>query len=200
MWLQVSEVTALLESASREGPRAMAMLELLYATGMRVSELVSLNVEDVDLEQGSVRCFGKGSKERIIPIHRGAADLISIYLGNGHGQRTRPRFEKALFLSIRGRRMTRQGFWLALKRTAINAGISKRVTPHMIRHSFATHLLRGGAPLRYVQEMLGHASISTTQVYTHLNNEHMLIEFDRSHPRAGLSNPLTSPEPVSTQW
>ena len=186
--LAVEDVTRLLEEASgKESPEAkrdLSMLELLYASGMRVSELVSLDTEDVDVDELSVRCFGKGGKERVIPIHWRAANTVAEYV-----EETRPALESersgsALFLNRRGDRLTRQGFWLILKGYARRAGITARITPHSLRHSFATHLLQGGAPLRHVQELLGHASISTTQVYTHLTSEHVREEYDMAHPRA----------------
>ena len=159
-------------------------MELIYASGMRVSEMMSLNLDDLSLEQGYIRCFGKGSKERVIPVHEQAVSAISDYL-----EQTRPllangRSKEAVFLNRRGERLTRQGFWLILKGHARRAGITGKITPHTLRHSFATHLLRGGAPLRHVQELLGHASITTTQVYTHLTSEHVRKEYDNAHPRA----------------
>ncbi len=186
--LAVEDVTRLLEEASGkdtpEAKRDLSMLELLYASGMRVSELVSLDTEDVDIDELSVRCFGKGGKERVIPIHWRAANTVAEYV-----EETRPVLESersgnALFLNRRGDRLSRQGFWLILKGHAKRAGITARITPHSLRHSFATHLLQGGAPLRHVQELLGHASISTTQVYTHLTSEHVREEYDMAHPRA----------------
>ena len=186
--LSVDEVGRLLNAASNgdrpEGKRDLAMLELIYATGMRVSELVALNVDDVDLDLGSVRCFGKGSKERVIPIHQKASDAVGRYLDTGRPLLLNGRPGHAAFLNQRGERLTRQGFWLILKGHAKHAGISGRITPHTLRHSFATHLLRGGAPLRHVQELLGHASITTTQVYTHLTSEHVRSEYEKAHPRA----------------
>ena len=186
--LSEAEVERLLEAPTRgtahEARRDKAMLELLYATGMRVSELVSLNVGDVNLPEGYVRCLGKGSKERLIPIHEAAAAGLANYM-NGARSTLKPEdTERALFLNRRGERLTRQGFWLILKEYAGKAGITSSVTPHTLRHSFATHMLRGGASLRQVQEFLGHASISTTQVYTHLTNQHLREEYDRAHPRA----------------
>ena len=186
--LAVEDVTRLLEEASGkdspEAKRDLSMLELLYASGMRVSELVSLDTDDVDVDELSVRCFGKGGKERVIPIHWRAANSVAEYV-----EETRPVLEgersgRALFLNRRGDRLTRQGFWLILKGYARRAGITAKITPHSLRHSFATHLLQGGAPLRHVQELLGHASISTTQVYTHLTSEHVREEYDMAHPRA----------------
>ena len=186
--LTPQEVERLLATVSRghspEALRDHAMVELMYASGTRVTELVSLNVEDVDLEQGFLRCMGKGSKERVIPIHRRAVEALERYLREGRPHLLRRRSGRALFLNRRGERLTRQGFWLILKKHAQKAGITRRITPHTLRHSFATHLLQGGAPLRHVQELLGHASIATTQVYTHLTGEHVRTEYDRAHPRA----------------
>ena len=186
--LSVEEVARLLAAVSkREGPEAArdrAMLELMYASGMRVSELVSLNLDDIQLEEGSLRCFGKGSKERVIPIHETAVQAVREYLKNGRPQMATGRSGTELFLNWRGERLTRQGFWLILKNYAKQAHISSDVTPHTLRHSFATHMLRGGAPLRSVQELLGHANISTTQVYTQLTNDHVRRVYDKAHPRA----------------
>ena len=186
--LTVDEVDALLSAPTGDSPAAdrdRAMLELLYASGIRVGELVSLNLDDISLDQGAIRCFGKGSKERMVPIHDRAADLLRAYLGRGRPALAKAQSGAALFLNSRGKRLSRQGFWLVLKRWAEQSGIRKRVTPHTLRHSFATHLLRGGAPLRHVQELLGHASITTTQVYTHLTSEHVRTEYAKAHPRAG---------------
>ena len=186
--LTVDEVDALLSAPTGDSPAAdrdRAMLELLYASGIRVGELVSLNLDDISLDQGAIRCFGKGSKERMVPIHDRAADVLRAYLGRGRPALAKAQSGAALFLNSRGKRLSRQGFWLVLKRWAEQSGIRKRVTPHTLRHSFATHLLRGGAPLRHVQELLGHASITTTQVYTHLTSEHVRTEYAKAHPRAG---------------
>ena len=172
------------EDDSPESSRDQTMLELLYATGMRVSELISLNLEDVDTENGYVRCFGKGGKERLLPIYEQAAESLEWYITGARTLLESERSGTALFLNKRGAPLTRQGFWLILKARAARAGLNGSITPHMLRHSFATHLLRGGAPLRHVQELLGHASISTTQVYTHLTSEHVRAEYDRAHPRA----------------
>jgi integrase/recombinase XerD len=185
------EVDDLLEQPLRrstpEAKRDKAMLELLYATGMRVTELVSLNITDIILNDGNayVRCFGKGAKERTVPIHEHAAESLLTYLRDSRRKLVRVPGEKALFVNRRGERLTRQGFWLILKGYAASAHIKTGVTPHTLRHSFATHMLRGGAPLRHVQELLGHANISTTQVYTQLTNEHVREVYDRAHPRAG---------------
>lgn len=185
--LTVEEVGQLLSAASTgytpEAKRDQSMLELLYASGMRVSELVSLNLDDVDLDKSFVRCLGKGSKERVIPIHPKAVGIVKEYLEEARPLMATKKSNAALFLNRRGERLTRQGFWLILKGYAKHAGIEK-ITPHTLRHSFATHLLRGGAPLRHVQELLGHASITTTQVYTHLTNDHVRAEYQKAHPRA----------------
>jgi integrase/recombinase XerD len=159
------------------------MLELLYASGMRVSELISLNLDDI-LDDGYVRCFGKGHKERVIPIHQRAVSAVEDYLREGRPELVQSDDEKAVFLNRRGERLTRQGFWQILKAYARNADLGKGVTPHTLRHSFATHMLSGGADLRSVQELLGHANISTTQVYTHLTSEHLKRAYDNAHPRA----------------
>ncbi len=205
--LAPDEIDHLLETASKassaEEARDSAMVELMYASGLRVSELVGLDLRDVDLDTGTVRTIGKGSKERIIPIYDTAVEAVSEYvtfsrpkhvhsatrrnkrsmLAKGP-QKTQDSDENALFLNRRGGRMTRQAFWLRLNRLAIRAGISSKITPHMLRHSFATHLLHGGASLRHVQELLGHSSIATTQIYTHLTNEHVRSEYAKAHPRA----------------
>ncbi len=182
------DVERLLEEASKQdsprGLRDRAILELLYATGMRVSELVSLDVGDVDLASASVRCFGKGGKERVIPIYERAVQAVEAYVSQGRVQLLREPSEKALFLNQRGERLTRQGLWLIVKGYVRDAGIEVQVTPHTLRHSFATHMLRGGADLRNVQELLGHANIATTQVYTQVSNERLREVYDESHPRA----------------
>ncbi len=186
--LSVAEVEALLSApvklSTPEAKRDVAMLELLYACGMRVSELVSLNTVDVNLDAGFVRCLGKGSKERIIPIHQRAAQSIKEYMVAVRPLLLRDEEDDALFLNRRGERLTRQGFWLILKNHAEAAGIKRGVTPHTLRHSFATHILSGGADLRAVQELLGHASISSTQIYTHLTSEHVRQAYEKAHPRA----------------
>lgn len=188
--LSVTEVDELLEQPLKrntpEARRDRAMLELLYATGLRVTELVSLNLEDANMSPPHpyVRCMGKGQKERTIPIHEQAAASVIDYLNEGRAGLVKNRAEPALFVNRRGERLTRQGFWLILKQYAKEAGITKPVTPHTLRHSFATHMLRGGAPLRNVQELLGHANISTTQVYTQIANEHVRQVYDKAHPRA----------------
>jgi integrase/recombinase XerD len=187
--ISVAEARRLLEEPARqttpEAKRDKAMLELLYASGMRVSELVSLNVSDVDTGDGYVRCFGKGHKERMIPIYPRATSSVLVYLKEGRPHMLQNKSdEKALFLNVRGERLTRQGLWQILKGYARAAKIEVEVTPHTLRHSFATHMLNGGADLRMVQELLGHANISTTQVYTHLTSEHVRQTYEKSHPRA----------------
>ncbi|MFQ5860639.1 MAG: site-specific tyrosine recombinase XerD [Dehalococcoidia bacterium] len=188
-FLAEEEVEHLLAQPDREhtpeAQRDKAMLELLYATGMRVSELVNIDVQDVRLDEREpwIRCLGKGSKERDIPLHHRAARVLRYYIAS-----VRPRLasnhERALFVNRRGERITRQGFWLRLKSYAKQANINKPITPHIIRHSFATHMLRGGASLRNVQAYLGHASVTSTQVYTHLTDDHLREAYDQSHPRA----------------
>jgi len=186
--ISIAEVRRLLEQPEKtntlEAKRDKAMLELLYAGGMRISELVSLNMGDVDTEGGYVRCLGKGKKERLIPIYAGAARSVKDYIEQTRPKLVRNRAETALFLNPRGERLTRQGFWQKLKEYAKAAKLSAEVSPHTLRHSFATHMLSGGADLRAVQELLGHANISTTQVYTHLTSEHVRRTYERSHPRA----------------
>ena len=188
--LSEEEVQLLLEepfkSDSPEGLRDGAMLELLYASGLRVSEMINLDVRDVNVDELYLRCMGKGSKERIVPLYQRVVDVVQDYVANGRSELLVPnnRNEQALFLNRRGDRLTRQGFWLILKSHARNAGIGQTITPHTLRHSFATHLLAGGASLRNVQEFLGHASISTTQIYTHITSERIKEEYDRAHPRA----------------
>ncbi|MDP6454061.1 MAG: site-specific tyrosine recombinase XerD [SAR202 cluster bacterium] len=186
--LTVDEVERLITAPDSqrtpESLRDRAMLELLYATGMRVTEMVSLDIDDIDLQSGAVRCLGKGGKERMIPIHPRAIEIVSDYLQHGRPDHEGKNSQRAAFLNRRGVRLTRQGFWLILKNYVNQVGLTKKITPHTLRHSFATHLLRGGAQLRHVQELLGHASITTTQVYTHLTTEHVRMEYDKAHPRA----------------
>jgi integrase/recombinase XerD len=187
--ISIEDVEKLLEQPDKhttpEAKRDKAMLELLYATGMRVSEMVSLNVRDVNLRNGFVRCFGKGSKERLIPIHSKAIKAVKTYVDDARPQILSTQDETALFLNRRGQRLTRQGFWLILKGHAEKAKIEAEITPHVLRHSIATHLLHSGKMnLRELQELLGHANISTTQIYTHLTTEHLRRVYESSHPRA----------------
>jgi integrase/recombinase XerD len=186
--ISITQARQLLEEtekrATPEAKRDKAMLHLLYASGMRVSELVSLNMSDVDTDGGYVRCFGKGGKERLIPIHSQAVAALKEYISQGHPRLKAGDGEEALFLNRRGERLTRQGMWQILKGYAKAAKLGVDITPHTLRHSFATHMLSGGADLRSVQELLGHSNISTTQVYTHLTTEHIRRAYEKSHPRA----------------
>ena len=168
------------------GMRDCALLELLYATGMRVSELVALDVQDVDLGNSYVHCVNKVGKyrERTIPIYRRAVDALLTYLERSRSRLLRDDEESALFLNHRGRRLTRQGLWLIIKKYVEEAGIDAPATPHTLRHSFATHLLNGGADVHEVQGLLGHANVSTTQVYTQINQERLREVYDEAHPRA----------------
>jgi integrase/recombinase XerD len=185
--LSVDEVTRLLAAPTFDEPLAFrdrAMLELAYGAGLRVSEWISLSTRDVMLEEALVRVFGKGSKERLVPIGRSAIGAVALYV-----RELRPRLERGegkgmLFLNARGRPLTRMGAWKILRRYVDIAGITKHVSPHTLRHSFATHLLEGGADLRAVQEMLGHADISTTQIYTHVDREYLRKVHRQYHPRA----------------
>ena len=185
--LSVDDVTLLLarpDPSTPAGLRDRAVLETLYGAGVRVSELVELDVDDVELEEGSVRVFGKGSKERDVPLGRYARDAISAYLIRIRPQIATSRSRSALFLNLRGGRLTRQGCAGILAKHAAAAELGKRVSPHTLRHSFATHLLEGGADVRVVQELLGHASVATTQVYTLVTREHLREVYFTSHPRA----------------
>lgn len=165
------------------GLRDTAMLELIYAAGLRVSELINLHMTSINLEAGFVRVLGKGSKERIVPIGSQAMACIRDYLKNGRVKLLKDRTSHYLFVARAGRPMTRQGFWKLLKRYALKAGIQKRVTPHSLRHSFASHLLEGGADLRAVQVMLGHVDIATTQIYTHVAQKRLIEIHQKYHPR-----------------
>ncbi|MGE5674653.1 MAG: site-specific tyrosine recombinase XerD, partial [Mycobacterium leprae] len=185
--LTVSEVERLLAQPDSSQPaciRDRAMLELLYATGIRVSELVNLNVADVNLDMGYIKCYGKGSKERIVPLGSLAIQSVRSYLTSARARLVKDRDEAALFVNHHGHRLTRQGFWKIVKKYADDAKIEKEITPHTLRHSFATHLLENGADLRSVQEMLGHADISTTQIYTHVTKGRLKEVYARTHPRA----------------
>jgi integrase/recombinase XerD len=184
--LTVAEVERLLAAPSLDDPlvfRDRALLELAYGAGLRVSEWISLGTRDILLEDGLVRVFGKGSKERLVPIGRTAIGAVAVYL-----RELRPRLEKGqgrgiLLLNARGEPLSRMGAWKILRKYVDKAGITKRVSPHTLRHSFATHLLEGGADLRAVQEMLGHADISTTQIYTHVDREYLRTVHRQYHPR-----------------
>jgi integrase/recombinase XerD len=184
--MQPEEVEALLRAPDRstpEGLRDAAMLELLYATGLRVSELIHVKLDDLVMDAGFLRTMGKGSKERIVPFGASARDAIVAYVEHG-----RARFDRYadphLFLSIRSRPMSRQAFWLKIAKYARLAGITAPISPHVLRHAFATHLLENGADLRSVQLMLGHADISTTQIYTHVSRTRLQKMYEQFHPRA----------------
>lgn len=181
---EVERVLSRPDPRSAAGRRDRAMLELLYATGLRVSELVSLELNDLNLETRMLVARGKGSKERIVPIGAPAAEAVRAYLQTARDALLRGRRSKDLFVTFRGRRMTRQGFAKLLGRYARAAGIRRTLSPHALRHSFATHLLEGGADLRAVQAMLGHADVSTTQIYTHVDRTHAKRLHERFHPRA----------------
>ena len=183
--LSIPELTALLEApdcSDALGLRDRALLETLYSSGIRAGELAGLSIRDVDLAGGTLRVLGKRRKERIAYLGQPATDAINDYLRIRH-EIGDPAHDR-LFVNHRGERLTRQGFWLILKGYVRQAGLTSLITPHTLRHSFATHLLAGGASLRNVQELLGHASIATTQVYTHLTTDHVRKEYDRAHPRA----------------
>ena len=188
--LTVEEVATILEAPRPEEPpglRDRAILELLYGAGLRVSELTGLDVDDLDVEAAAVRVLGKGAKEREVPIGRMARDAIDAYLTRGRPALAGPRSRAALFLNTRGGRLTRQSCARLLETYAHAAGIRRRVTPHDLRHSFATHLLEGGADVRVVQELLGHASVATTQIYTLVTTEHLRSAYYAAHPRARRS-------------
>jgi integrase/recombinase XerD len=184
--LSQDEVAALLQApdpATPVGIRDAAMIELLYAAGLRVSELIHVRLQDVNLEAGFLRVFGKGAKERIVPIGQPARQKIAAYIAKGRPALMKNRQSQFLFIGRAGRPMTRQAFWKNLKKYTLTAGISKSISPHILRHSFATHLLEGGADLRAVQVMLGHADIATTQIYTHVARDQLKRAHDKYHPR-----------------
>ena len=193
--LTAEQTAALLEApdpAEPAGLRDRAILEMLYGAGLRVSELVALDVDDVDLDDDGVRVFGKGSKERDLPLGAFAVDTVRAYLTRSRPALATARSRSALFLNLRGGRLTRQGVTDAVHKAARRAGIRRRISPHVLRHSFATHLLEGGADVRVVQELLGHASVATTQVYTLVTKQHLLEVYATSHPRARRTGPRGS--------
>ncbi|MCZ7582107.1 MAG: site-specific tyrosine recombinase XerD [Deltaproteobacteria bacterium] len=184
--LSESEVEALLAAPNRGKPaglRDAAMLELLYATGLRVSELVALKLGRVDLDAGYLRTVGKGKKERIVPTGPFAEEILERYLRNARPVLLKGRVSEYLFVTARGGSMTRQNFWTIVKKSATTAGIRKAISPHSLRHSFATHLLSHGADLRVVQELLGHEDVSTTEIYTHVERERLKRLHKTAHPR-----------------
>lgn len=180
---EIKDLLSLADASKPQGARDGAMIELLYAAGLRVSELIGIKLQDVSLEAGFVRVFGKGSKERVVPIGLYAKERIDHYIVNARSQLLKKKINHFLFITRLGKPMTRQGFWKLFKRYVLKAGINKNITPHTLRHSFASHLLEGGADLRSVQLMLGHIDISTTQIYTHVAREHLKKMHDKFHPR-----------------
>jgi integrase/recombinase XerD len=185
--LTLEEVDHLLNApdpSTALGLRDLAMVELLYSTGLRVSELISLRARDLNLDGGYLRCVGKGSKERLVPMGKSAAQRLRAYLDSGRPPLMHDGSPTALFLNSRGGPISRQGFWKALKKHGRAVGLRGKLSPHVLRHSFATHLLERGADLRSVQVMLGHADISTTQIYTHINRERLRKIYKEFHPRA----------------
>lgn len=185
--LSRTEVETLLKTpneGSTLGVRDRAILELMYATGLRVSEVINLKLTDLHLPVGLIKTIGKGQKERIVPIGDTAAYWINEYLERGRSQLLKGKRSDYLFLNFHGNKLTRQGIWKNLKAQVQKAGITKNITPHTLRHSFATHILENGADLRIVQELLGHSDISTTQIYTHLSKRRLSDIYDQTHPRA----------------
>ena len=185
--LSVADVTNLLETPDlnkKNGYRDRTMLELLYATGMRVSELIHLSIDDVNTVMGFVRVFGKGDKERIVPLGEMVISYLNTYIHDVRPHILKQTVTKTLFLNMHGKPLSRQGVWKIIKQTGVKANITKHLTPHTLRHSFATHLLENGADLRAVQEMLGHSDISTTQLYTHVSKAQIRKMYQAYHPRA----------------
>lgn len=191
--LTQDEVNQLLKATTLEETalalRDRAMLEMLYATGMRATELITLTIDDLDMGASAIRCMGKGSKERTIPIYREARDILVRYIKEGRSFLLRDSTERVVFVNNLGKPLTRQGVWFLVQHYAQVAGLASWVTPHTLRHSFATHLLEGGAELREVQQLLGHASITTTQIYTEVSSRRRRSVYDNSHPRAGTRVP-----------
>ena len=186
-FLNLSQIDKILQSPDETSPTGMrdrAMLELLYASGLRVSELCRVGVSDLNLELGVLRTTGKGNKQRVVPVGRSAVEAVRRYLESGRGRILKGRGSRYLFVTALGGAMTRQAFWKLLGVHGKKAGIFRNLSPHVVRHSFATHLLEGGADLRSVQTMLGHADISTTQIYTHVMRSRLRKTLDEHHPRA----------------
>jgi len=181
---QIERLIAAPDETKATGLRDRAMLELLYATGIRVSELINLQVSSLDSGLGLLRVTGKGNKQRIVPVHAAALAKIRSYIEDGRPSLLRGRQSSYLFITARGEGMTRQAFWAALKTNGKKAGIFHHLSPHILRHTFATHLLEGGADLRSLQEMLGHADLSTTEIYTHVVRSRLRDTLDQHHPRA----------------
>lgn len=183
---EVSHLINQVQGADPIATRDRALLELMYASGLRVSEVIGIEVSDLDAEEGIIRVRGKGSKERIVPVGRQALLAIRIYLRSGRRALTKDRPQRCLFVNFRGNQLTRQGLYKIVRKYASLAGLSDHMSPHTLRHTFATHLLSGGCDLRSVQEMLGHADVSTTQTYTHLSTERLKDVYFDAHPRAVL--------------
>jgi integrase/recombinase XerD len=184
------EVEKLLSQPSGTDPHALrdrALLELMYASGLRASEAIGLELADLDLDERMLRARGKGSKERIVPIGQAALRALNVYLERGRPKLVKDRPETHLFVNFRGGQLTRQGLYKIVRRHATSAGLADRMSPHTLRHTFATHLLAGGCDLRSVQEMLGHADVSTTQLYTHLSSDRLKDVYFKSHPRATVA-------------
>jgi integrase/recombinase XerD len=177
-------------SNARTGSRDRAMLDLLYATGLRVSELIQLRLSDFDESQGIVRVIGKGNKQRLVPVGRAALNAVESYVAGQRSQLLKGKESPFLFVTARGTRMTRQGFWKLLRGHGKSAGLFRNLSPHVLRHTFATHLLEGGADLRSVQTMLGHADIGTTQIYTHVMRSRLRHTVDQHHPRSARKQPV----------
>lgn len=185
--MSVAEVEALLDSPDTATPRGLrnaAMMEIMYGAGLRVSELVMLRLQDINLEANFVRVMGKGSKERIVPIGTPAQTITKKWIAEGRPILLKKNMSPYLFVGRAGKPMTRQSFWKIIKKCTMAAGVNKNITPHTLRHSFATHLLEGGADLRSVQTMLGHSDISTTQIYTHISRDYLLKMHQQYHPRS----------------
>jgi integrase/recombinase XerD len=182
-----SEVQALLSAPKGSDPASLrdrALLEVMYACGLRASEVIGLEVTDIDLDEGLLRARGKGSKERVVPVGSAAVAALRLYLSHGRPALVKLTPERALFVNFRGQALTRQGLYKIVRRHASSVGLADRMSPHTLRHTFATHLLSGGCDLRSVQEMLGHADVATTQLYTHLSPDHLKDVYFRAHPRA----------------
>jgi integrase/recombinase XerD len=185
--LSLEQITKLIQAPETNRPNGMrdrAMLELLYASGPRVSELCGIQLRDINLELGVLRLTGKGRKQRLVPVGKPALEAVRAYLETARGELLRGRSSVYLFVTARGGPLTRQAFWKSISQYGRKAGIGQRLTPHLLRHSFATHLLEGGADLRSVQTMLGHSDISTTQIYTHVLRSRLRKTLDEHHPRA----------------
>ena len=183
-WDEINRLMEAVDSDAALGLRDRAMLELMYATGIRVSECINLQLGDIQLGPGFLRCLGKGGRERVVPVNRIALDCTHSYLERGRPNLLKKSSSKHIFLNAQGRPLTRQGFFFILQKYGDKAGINKHLSPHTLRHSFATHLLENGADLRVVQELLGHVDISTTQIYTQVSVLRMREVYEKSHPRA----------------